>query len=301
MLAHEQPDLVQIATPPALHVDLSIAALESGAWVLCEKPLCGSLAELDRLQAAEQRTGRYCSVLLQWRHGAAGQHMRRLIQSGEMGDPLVAVCNTLWYRDDAYYAVPWRGKWHSELGGASMGLGIHIMDLLLYLLGDWSEVRAMMGTLARSIEVEDVSMAIVKFASGAMASLTNSSLSPRQESYLRLDFPRATVELTTLYGYRNDNWRFSGRPSQSPEDAAALQRWQTIPEPTPTSHAGPLREVVDSLRAGTRPMTSGPEARRTVEFLTSLYKSAITGQPVRQGSIQPGDPFYSGVTAVLAS
>src|SRR4029079_11947441 len=198
------------------------------------------------------------------RHGAAGQHVRRLIQSAEMGDPLVAVCNTLWYRPDAYYAVPWRGTWHSELGGASMGLGIHIMDLLLYLLGDWSEVRAMMGTLARSIEVEYVWMAIVKFASGAMSSLTNSSLSPRQESYMRLDFPRATVELTTLYGYRNENWRFSTCPKPSPEDVAALERWQAIPEPFPTSHAGPLREVIDCLHAGRRPLTSGPEARRTI-------------------------------------
>jgi len=71
--------------------------------------------------------------------GIARQHVRRLIDSGELGRPLVAVCNTLWYRDNAYYAVPWRGTWQSELGGVSMGHGIHIMDLLLYLCGDWSE------------------------------------------------------------------------------------------------------------------------------------------------------------------
>ena len=51
-----------------------------------------------------------------------------------------------------------------------------------------------------------------QFASGALVSITNSAVSSRQESYLRLDFSRATVELTTLYGYTNANWRFSLPP-----------------------------------------------------------------------------------------
>jgi predicted dehydrogenase len=181
-----------------------------------------------------------------------------------------------------------------------MGHGIHIMDLLLYLLGDWSEMRALTATLGRAIEVEDVSMAVVRFDTGALANITNSVLSPRQESYLRLDFDRATVELTTLYGYRNDNWRFSVRPAAPPEDLEALERWRRIPEPHPTSHAAPLREVVDCLRGGRRPQASGAEARWTVEFLSSLYKSGATGQPVRRGSIEPGDPFYNGMAVVAA-
>jgi len=299
MLAREKPDLVQIATPPSLHVDLSIAALEAGAWVLSEKPLTGSLAEMDRLQAAEARTGRYCAVLVQWRHGAGGQHVKRLIESNEMGRPLVAVCNTLWYRDAAYYAVPWRGTWQTELGGVTIGHAIHIMDLLLYLLGDWSEISAWISTLDRAIEVEDVSMAMVRFDNGALASIANSVLSPRQESYLRLDFPRATVELTTLYGYRNENWRFSLRPSPPAEDVEALARWERIPEPHPTSHAAALREVVECLRSGRRPLASGAEARRTVEFLSSLYRSAQTGEPVKRGAIVAGDRYYNGMSPTV--
>ena len=52
-------------------------------------------------------------------------------------------------------------------------------------------------------------MASVRFASGAMANITVSALSPREESYLRFDFQKGTVELTHLYSYKNDNWRFS--------------------------------------------------------------------------------------------
>ncbi len=101
--------------------------------------------------------------------GIARQHVRRLIDSGELGRPLVAVCNTLWYRDNAYYAVPWRGTWQSELGGVSMGHGIHIMDLLLYLCGDWSEDPWPYPPHAGAQhEVEDVSLAMLRFDDGAL-------------------------------------------------------------------------------------------------------------------------------------
>lgn len=69
-----------------------------------------------------------------------------------------------------------------------MGHGIHLIDLLLWLLGEWSEVRAMVGTVARRIEVEDASSVLGEFKNGAMATVLTSVLSPGQESYLRLDF-----------------------------------------------------------------------------------------------------------------
>ena len=66
-------------------------------------------------------------------------------------------------------------------------------------MDEWEEVVAMAPTLDRQIEVEDVAMAMVRFGSGAVGQITNSALSPRQETYLRLDFQRATVECTALY------------------------------------------------------------------------------------------------------
>ncbi|MCZ2096919.1 MAG: Gfo/Idh/MocA family oxidoreductase, partial [Anaerolineae bacterium] len=97
MLETEQPDLVQIATPPAIHKKLIVDCLEAGAWVYCEKPLCSSLAEFDDISRAEERTGRYVSTVFQWRFGSAGKHVKRLIADGTLGRPLVGVCNTLWY------------------------------------------------------------------------------------------------------------------------------------------------------------------------------------------------------------
>ncbi|MBV9546704.1 MAG: Gfo/Idh/MocA family oxidoreductase, partial [Chloroflexi bacterium] len=153
MLAAEKPDLVQVCTPPGTHVDICIAALEAGAWVLCEKPLVGSLADLDRLEAAENRTGRYVSSVFQWRFGSGVQHVKQLLQSDAIGRVLFGVCNTLWYRNAAYHAVGWRGHWDTELGGVNFGQAIHILDMTLYLLGDWSTVQGMMATVERDIEL----------------------------------------------------------------------------------------------------------------------------------------------------
>ncbi len=292
-LREVQPDLVLIAAPPSLHRPMSIAALEAGAWVLCEKPFCGSLAELDLIEAAEQRTGRFAACVFQMRFASSTAHLRELAATGQLGRPLVAVCNTLWFRDAAYYAVPWRGTWTTELGGPTMGLGIHAMDHLLHLLGDWQEVRAVAATLDRAIEVEDVSMALVTFANRAVASVVNSALSPRQETYIRLDYQKATVELTHLYSYSRDNWRLT--LAANSQDEGLLQAWQSFPPDVGSTHAAQLEALVASLDAGTRPLTSGHEARRTLELLTAIYKSALTGEVVRAGSIQPGDPFYASL------
>ncbi len=290
MLAEIKPDLVHILTPPNVHFPLILQCLEAGAWVYCEKPLVASLAQFDQITEVEKATGCYVNTVFQWRFGSAGQHVKRLIESGELGRPLIGHCQTLWYRDHAYFAIPWRGKWDTELGGPTMGHGIHLTDLFLWLMGDWEEVHAMAATMDRKIDVEDISMAMVRFENGSFGNITNSVLSPRQETHLRLDFQRATVECTALYYYTNANWRFS-IPDGSP-DAAELAKWQTIEEDIAGNHAAQLREMLDCMDEGKRPLVSGLEARRILEFNTSLYKSAFTGQPVRRGSITADDPFY---------
>jgi predicted dehydrogenase len=300
MLEKERPDLVHIATPPGTHYELVILSLEAGASVLCEKPLCLSLAELDHIMEVEKRSGKYCSSVFQWRFGTGGQQFKRLIQAEAFGRPLVGICQTTWFRDQAYYQVPWRGKWASEGGGPTMGHGIHAMDLFLWLLGDWDEVSAMTGQLDREIEVEDVSLAIVRFKNRALGSIINSILSPREETYLRFDFQKASVELTALYSYTRENWRFSQPPSKP--DAAVLahwQQWQELPDQS-SSHGAQIAMLLDSLDHGERPLCSASDVRPTLELITSIYKSAATGHIIQQGSIIEGDPFYAHVGGQLA-
>jgi predicted dehydrogenase len=298
MLRTVKPDIVLIATPPAQHRQMSIDAMEAGAWVLCEKPLCGSLEELAQIQAVEARTGNYTACIFQMRFASSTAHLRRLADSGQLGRPLVAVCNTLWFRDEAYYAVPWRSTWADALGGSTMCLGIHAMDHLLHMLGDWKEVRSIAVTSDRDIEVEDLSMAIVTFANGAYASITNSALSPRQETYIRLDYQKATVELTHLYHYTRDNWKLT--PVPPVQDDSLMQAWQSFPPDVGSTHGAQLNALVADFDAQRRPLTSGEQATRTLELLTAIYKSAYTGEIVKRNSITAGDPFYTALHGNMA-
>ena len=288
-----RPDLVVITSPSGLHAEQCCQALEAGAHVLCEKPLAGSLAQLDQIESAVQRTGKTCTGVLQWRFGSSGWHVKQLLGQGEFGQPRVGICQTTWYRPSDYYAASWHGRWATELGGVSMTLGIHAMDLFLWLMGEWDEVSAMMDTLDRDIEVENISLAHVRFCNGAMASIINSALSPRQTSYIRLDCQKATIELKHLYGYNRDNWTFTLPPSATQTDD--LERWQRMPEDKPASISTQFESVLNALEAGQTPWPGVTDVRPTIEFLTCLYKSAFTGQPVKCGSIGPDDPFYTSM------
>ncbi len=313
LLAEQKPDLVSICTPPGLHVEQTKKVLESGAWAWCEKPPCRSLAEYDEMASAERDGGPYVSFVYQQRSGSAVAHFRELLAKGELGRPLVAHCQTTWYRDAGYYSVPWRGRWATEGGGPAMGHGIHQMDLLLHLLageasedggdggergegeegrdasdGEWAEIQAMTARLVHDVETEDVSTALVRFGSGALATVVNSVLSPDEVSRIRIDCERATVELTHLYGHVAENWRYTPAPNcAEPATEPA--------EDVGSSHAAALTPVLDAYRAGRRPPCSGRDGRRVLEFVAALYKAAFTGQSVRRGEIGPGDPFYRGM------
>jgi predicted dehydrogenase len=175
--------------------------------VLAEKPPTLSLRELDLLAELTRPGGPWFATVFQHRFGPAAGRLCAVAASGVLGRPLLAICHTTWFRDQAYFDVPWRGRWQTEGGGPTMGHGIHQMDLLRYVLGDWAEISAIARRQARRTETEDLSMAHVIFASGAAASVVNSVLSPREESYLRFDFEHGTVEVSHLYGYRDEDWR----------------------------------------------------------------------------------------------
>ncbi|MER6238800.1 Gfo/Idh/MocA family protein [Streptomyces clavifer] len=294
MLAEQRPDLVVIGTPPRFHRDQTVAALRAGAWVWCEKPPCPSLEDFDAIEAAEGTGdgGPYAAIVFQHRFGSGSRHVRELLAGQAMGRALVAHCQTTWYRDEAYYSVPWRGRWSSEGGGPAMGHGIHQMDLLLDLLGPWSEIRAMAGRLVHDVETEDVSTALVRFENGAMATVVNSVLSPDEVSRIRIDCERATVELTHLYGHRNADWRITPAPGVPTAEAAA---WNDFGPDVPSSHEAQLRGLLDDFRAGRRPRSSGADGRKSLELVAALYKAAFTGETVRAGGIRPGDPYYSAL------
>jgi predicted dehydrogenase len=282
LLAAGPVDVVHVCTPTGFHADQTIRALGAGAHVVVEKPPALSLAELDAMTDAATRAGRTLAVVFQQRSGTAAAHVRRLLDSGVLGRPLVATCQTLWYRDPAYFDVPWRGNWTNG-GGPTLSLGIHQIDLLSWLLGDWASVQGQLWRVDRELQTEDVSTAVVAFANGCVASVITSVLSPRQTSSIRIDTERATITVDHLYGHGNDNWSITPAPHVDPAEAAG---W-ALPEPEePSGHDALLRDIYESLHTGTPlPDTAGTPAV-AFEIATAIYSSAATGQVVTPATLR---------------
>lgn len=304
LLSEAKPDIVHLCTPPMMHIDQAIECLEAGVHVLSEKPPALSLADFDRLNDAQTKGGAQFSCVFQHRFGDASAAARALIGGSDFGRPLVARCDTLWYRPDEYFDLPWRGTWKAEGGGPTMGHGIHQFDLLLHLLGPWDEVTAIASRQARATSTEDLSAALVRFENGAAATVINSLLSPRETSDIRVDCEFATIELSHLYGYGTKDWTITAAPGHEEAVSAA---WTAQPLERGSGHAAQFLAMYDALDAGL-PLPAGTDsARQTLEFAAAIYASAFTGRAVRRGDIVPGHPFYGGMdgegrgTSFLAS
>ena len=135
LLAMDDLDIIDVCTPPMVHYPMIMAGLRAGKHVICEKPLVGSLKEIDEVIAVETQSVGKLMPVFQYRFGNGVQQAKAIIDAGLAGKPFVGTVETLWRREAPYYAVPWRGKWKTELGGVLMGHAIHPHDMFVYLMG----------------------------------------------------------------------------------------------------------------------------------------------------------------------
>jgi predicted dehydrogenase len=310
-LVHQAPDLVTVATPPGSHTGVTASLLELGCSVLLEKPPTTTLADMDVLAEAEAASAGSVYVVFQHRHGSGARRAHELLASGALGVPQVALCETLWYRPDSYFLPDWRGNWAGEGGGPTLGHGIHQIDLLLHLMGEWHSLDATAARIARPVEFEDVSMAVVTFANGALGSVVTSLLSPRELSRIRIDTTGGTLEVNHVYGYRDDDWSWSpaplpaaatngrdpgprsGRSEQPADPALRTNPWDaSAAADVPSNHAAQINQLVDDLLAGRPHQTTLASTRPTMELVTALYASAIEGERIRRSDLTPDRSFY---------
>ncbi|MGV8969183.1 MAG: Gfo/Idh/MocA family protein [Microbacteriaceae bacterium] len=295
MLEEQRPDIVVIATPPHLHEPLAIQAMRAGSWVFCEKPLTGSLESTDRILAAEKETGQWCVTVSQFRYSGGSRQVFDAVKSGTWGKPLVGVAHTSWYRGPEYWDAAWRGKFATEFAGATTSQAHHAIDLLLWIMGgQWQSVSGIADTLSRPIEVEDTSVATVRFDSGAVATLLSTVLSHNQVTKLQVMAERATIDLDTLYMPLLEEW--SVRSVDTDGVTQVVEDWAK-PEGPVQAHRAQLAHLIGRWSVGEKPELTTEEARSTLEFLTALYKSSAVGRPVARGEIAAGDPFYSALDA----
>ena len=197
LFAREDIDIIDICTPPANHFELCERALAAGKHVICEKPLFGSLADCDRMEQILARTDRKFMPIFQYRYGTGLQKLKMLVDRGLTGRPIMTTIETHWWRGPDYYAVPWRGKWATELGGGLLGHAIHAHDMLSYIQGPIAEVFSFGATLVNPIEVEDTAALSVRLANGSLATLSMTLGSREEISRLRFCFLDLAAESTT--------------------------------------------------------------------------------------------------------
>jgi predicted dehydrogenase len=163
-------DAVLIATPHYDHTTIGIDALENGLHVLVEKPISVHKADCQRLIAAHKDKKQKFQAMFQMRTEPLYKKLKQLIESGEIGEiTRINWIVTDWFRTEAYYASGgWRATWKGEGGGVLMNQCPHNLDMLQWLFGMPSKIRAFLGFgVKHNIEVEDQATAYLEYPNGA--------------------------------------------------------------------------------------------------------------------------------------
>jgi predicted dehydrogenase len=291
LLARDDIDIVDLCTPAGLHVAQTSAALEAGKHVICEKPLAASLAEVDGLAALAETSGRHVSPIFQYRFGNGYRRLLHLRDAGLLGKTYLATVETHWQRGASYYAVPWRGRFATELGGSLTSHAIHAHDMLMHALGPIRSVHARTATRVNPIETEDCAVVSLELADGALAALSVTMGAASEHSRLRFYFERVTVE-SNLSPYRPhlEPWRFEPTDEAArAEIDAALADFTPLPE----HFEGQFARLHAALTQRRPPPVTLADSRAAIELLTAAYYSARSGEAVSL-PIAPEHPYYHG-------
>lgn len=288
MLGDKQIDAVSIATASGAHLEPALAAAEAGKHVLCEKPLEVTLARIDAMIKAHNKSGTVLGGIFQYRFDDAIAPLKQAIDSGRFGKITYAGVYVPWWRTDEYYKDSWHGTWKLDGGGALMNQSVHMVDLLCYLAGPIESVQAFVATLGHpQIEAEDTATAVVRFAGGALGVIYGSTASwPGRFKRLEITGTKGTVV------YLEDSfttWQFA---DERPEDEQIREQFGevkglgSVADPAAISHENHRRNFeafIESLDSGRDFCINSSEARKAVEVILAIYKSAKERKAVKLG------------------
>ncbi|MCQ4080873.1 Gfo/Idh/MocA family oxidoreductase [Streptomyces sp. RB6PN25] len=293
---------ISVCTPHPTHEAVVTAAARAKVNVLCEKPIAADVAAAERMVAAAREAGITLGVVFQRRYWPSMQRLRRAIDDGRFGLPMLAHCQVLLHRGSEYYgAAPWRGTWVADGGGVLMTQAIHNIDLLQWFLGDPVEVSAKAGTFVHRgiIEVEDTAAALVTFASGAIATVTATvAARPNLGTRLTVTSDRGATVVLTEYPEGADAleevWTVRGEQALTPSLAGALQPDMPVSEVNARLlrlHRRHVADFIDALRTGREPFVTGEEALKSLRIVQAVYQSTRTGLPVAIGECSVNPAF----------
>lgn len=285
-------DVVDICTPPNLHLEQIQSALRARKHVICEKPLVASLAAMDSLSDLAENSGCRLMPIFQYRFGHGLQKLKYLVDRKLTGEAFVFNVDVAWQRSREYYNNPWRGRRAAELGGALLSHAIHAVDMVLYILGPVRSVFGRIGTRVNPIEVEDCAAISIEMADGSLGTISVTLGSAAEISRHRFTFRNVTAESNTEpYANSREPWTFSfNGDEQQTKMTLALNQFQPLPE----GYAGQFYRFYRALLDGIELPVTLADARAALELVAGTYHSSQTGEPVIF-PIRPGHPKYESL------
>ena len=294
MLKLKEIDIVTIATPSGLHKEPTIAAAKAGKHVICEKPLDITLKRIDAMIEAHEKSGTRLGGIFPYRFNDAMVHLREAINSGRFGVITYAGVYVPWWRTDEYYKDSWHGTWKLDGGGALMNQSIHMVDMLCDVMPPIESVMAFAATLGHpQIEAEDTAVAVLRYANKALGTIYGTTASwPGQFRRFEITGTKGTViQVENSFTV----WQFA---DERPEDEQIRKKFGKISggggvaDPAAITHENHRRNFkafIDAVESNPLPSCenkkggwiSGREARKAVEVILAIYKSAREQKLVR--------------------
>lgn len=199
LLMDYEIDAIYIATPVHLHAEQVIAAAERGKHVLCEKPMALNVAECDRMIDACRENDVKLGVAYYRHFYPVVRRVKELIDSGDLGVPVVVQMNAFeWFDPDPSAARSWLLKKDLSGGGPMFDFGCHRIEVLLDLLGDISNIKSTLANTFFNREVEDTATAMFQFERGTCGTLTVTHAAREPQDTLDLFFTNGSIHIHVL-------------------------------------------------------------------------------------------------------
>jgi UDP-N-acetyl-2-amino-2-deoxyglucuronate dehydrogenase len=288
MLADPKVHAVTITTASGAHMEPAVAAARAGKHVIIEKPLEITLKRCDTIINECEKNGVKLSTVFQSRFHDSSLKLKQAVDAGRFGRMTLGDAYVKWWRSQEYYdSGAWRGTWKLDGGGALMNQAIHTVDLLMWLMGPVEKVQAFTATLAHDrIEVEDVAAATLTFANGALGVIEASTgVFP---GFLKRIELHGTQGSAVLEEEDIKSWQFAKKARGDEQIIAAMSKKKSTgggaADPAAIGHHGHATQFADfvkSIKNDTTPAIDGPEARKSVEVILAIYKSAASGKAVK--------------------
>lgn len=286
MLASEKLDIVSIATPNRLHKPMALAAFKAGCHVLCEKPMAMSATEARAMIRASKRAKKRLMINFSCRFTPAAQALKREVDRGTLGHAYFG--RTVWLRR---LGLPRFGGWFGQKnlsgGGPLIDLGVHKIDLALWLMGypkpDWvmASTYDHLGTAlakrqGKTFDVEDLAVALIRFKNGATLEAEASWAGHIKER--ELIHARILGTKGGLVHYNiNEGYEFKGEIYTDRKGKLKT----IVPEAPKGAPASAMAHFVDSILKHKPHIATGEEGLLVMELLDAIYESAETKEPVR--------------------